>query len=315
MAATKRGTFFSGAALVWKWQRLVWWVFAVCLIFGFFSTQGMVDRTSAALNHSMAAQRLVEGFDVPSLVTLGQLPNAPTETQWPTITHFSVVFLVFMIFATGGILAAYVRDEKPTAAVFFEACGQHFWRFFRLLIYFVVVLLPIAGIGAGANAIYDHIDEKSISPFPAVHFMEAAAVVILLLLIIVRLWFDMAQVVAVADEEKRMHRALRRAFGLLMHNFFSLLWLYLRVSIIGWALFAFGLHVWMMHLKPQANVAAFLVSQLMILTWIGARLWQRASEAIWYRNHEAAEAPVSEWAPAPAPAPVFVSAAAAEPQV
>jgi hypothetical protein len=308
MAGTNRGTFFSGAALVWKWQRLVWWVFAVCLIFAHFATQGMVDRAEGALNHSMASQRLVNGFDLASILTLQQLPESPLQIEGPTIVHFSVVFLVFMLFVTGGILAAYVLDEKPTTTVFFEACGRHFWRFFRLLIYLAIVLLPIAGLAAATNAMYTHIDEQSISPYPADHFVQAAAVVILLLLIIVRLWFDMAQIIAVAEDERKMHRALRRAFGLLRRNFFSLFWLYLRVSIVAWLLFAFGLHVWMQHLKPQSTVAAFLVSQLMILTWIGTRLWQRASEAIWYRNYQANQVPEPAWTPAPAP--VFASVAA-----
>ena len=308
MAGTNQGTFFSGAGLVWKWQRLVWWIFAVCLIFAHFSTQGMVDRAAETLNHSVASQRLVNGFDLSAFINLQQLPDSPLEIQGPTIVHFSVVFLVFMLFATGGILAAYVNDEKPTTTVFFEACGRHFWRFFRLLIYLAIVLLPVAGLAAGTNAMYTHINEQSISPYPADHFVEAAAVVILLLLMIVRVWFDMAQVIAVAEDEKKMHRALRRAFGLLRRNFFSLFWLYLRVSIIAWALFAFGLHVWMYHLKPQSTIAAFLVSQLMILTCIGTRLWQRASEAIWYRNYQANQVPEPAWTPAPAP--VFASVAA-----
>jgi hypothetical protein len=308
MAGTNRGTFLSGAGLVWKWQRLVWWIFAVCLIFAHFSTQGMVDRAADALNHSLASQRLVNGFDLSAFINLQQLPDSPLEIQGPTIVHFSVVFLVFMLFATGGILSAYVLGEKPTTMVFFEACGRHFWRFFRLLIYLAIVLLPIAGLAAATNAMYTHINEQSISPYPADHFVEAAAVVILLLLMIVRVWFDMAQVIAVAEDEKKMHRALRRAFGLLRRNFFSLFWLYLRVSIIAWALFAFGLHVWMYHLKPQSTIAAFLVSQLMILTWIGTRLWQRASEAIWYRNDQANQVPEPAWTPAPAP--VFASVAA-----
>jgi hypothetical protein len=308
MAGTNRGTFFSGAGLVWKWQRLVWWLFAVCLIFGFFSTHEMTERAYSLLNHSVAAQRLVNGFDFSAFVTLQQLPDSPLEIQQHNIAHFSFLFVVFMLFATGGILAAYVLGEKPTTTAFFEAAGHHFWRFFRLLIYLVVVLLPIAGLAAATSAIYTHIEDQSISPYPGDHFVEAAAVVILLLLIIVRVWFDMAQVIAVADDEKKMHRALRRAFKLLRRNFFSLLWLYLRVSIIAWVLFGIGLHVWMFHVNPQSNVAAFLFSQLMILIWIGTRLWQRASEAIWYRNYQANQAPEPAWSPSPAPMYVPVAA-------
>ena len=311
MAGTNRGTFFSGAGLVWKSQRLVWWLFAVCLIFGFFSTHEMTERAYSLLNNSVAAQRLVNGFDLSAFVTLQQMPDSPLEIQSQNIAHFSLLFVVFMLFATGGILAAYVLGEKPTTTAFFEAAGHHFWRFFRLLIYLVIVLLPIAGLAAATNAMYTHIEDQSISPYRGDHFVEAAAVIILVLLIIVRVWFDMAQVIAVADDEKKMHRALRRAFTLFRRNFLSLLWTYLRVSIIEWLLFALGLHVWMFRLHPQSVVAAFLVSQLMILTWIGTRLWQRASEAIWYRNYQANQVPEPAWSPAPAPRYVPV---AAEPQ-
>ena len=311
MAATNRGTFLSGAGLVWKWQRLVWWVFFVCLIFGFFSTQEMTERASSLLDHNMAAQRLLKGFDISAIVLLQQLPDSPLEIQGHNIVHFSMLFVVFMLFATGGILAAYVLDEKPTTTAFFEAAGHHFWRFFRLLIYLAIVLLPIAGLAAATSAIRTHIDEQSISPYTADHFLEAAAVVILLLLIIVRLWFDMAQVIAVAEDEKKMHRALRRAFGLLRRNFLSLFWLYLRVSIIAWALFAFGLYLWMFRLSPQSNVAAFLLSQLMILIWLGTRLWQRAGESLWYRNYQANQVPEPAWTPPPAP---MYMPTAAEPQ-
>jgi hypothetical protein len=311
MAGTKRGTFFSGAGLVWKWQRLVWWIFAVCLIFGFFSTQDLAERAAGVMNHSVAAHRLFDRFDFAAIINLTQLPDSPLEVPGHTMIHFSLVFVVFMLFATGGILAAYVLEEKPTTTAFFEAAGHHFWRFFRLTIYLAIVLLLIAGLVAASSAMYTHIDEQSISPYPGDHFAEAAAVVVLLLLIIVRVWFDMAQVIAVAADENKMHRALRRAFGLLRRNFFSLLWLYLRVSIIAWVLFAFGLHLWMYHLNPQSNVAAFLLSQLMILVWIGTRLWQRASEAIWYRNYQANHVTEPAWSPTPAPMYVPV---AAEPQ-
>jgi hypothetical protein len=299
MSGTRPKTFLAGAALVWRWQRLVWWIFAVTLIFGFLSTQGMVDRASGTLNHSLASRRLVDGWDLSALIELGQLQNSPIEFQGPTVIHFSVVFAIFMLFVTGGILATYVRDQRPQTAPFFEGCGHYFWRFVRLFIYFAIVLLPIGAIGAGAGALYNHIEEVSISPFPAVYFFAASSTVILLLLAIVRLWFDMAEIIAVADDERRMHKALRHAARVLWHNFFSLLWLYLGIAIIGLLLFAIGLRVWMMNLSPQSNILAFLLSQLMILAWIGTRLWQRASEALWYREYAQTSVNEPVWTPTP----------------
>jgi hypothetical protein len=208
MDGTERGTFFGGAGLVWKWQRLLWWIFAVNLILAMFATQGMVERLGEALNHSSASsQYFVHGFDVSQVVALLSQPDSPLEFQSQTVVHFSVVFMVFMLFITGGILATYIRDERPKTGIFFEACGYHFWRFFRLLIYMLIVFLPVGGLAALASVTYNRIDDRSISPFPAVHFFEASAVVILFLLVVIRIWFDMAQVIAVADDEKRMHKA------------------------------------------------------------------------------------------------------------
>jgi hypothetical protein len=113
------------------------------------------------------------------------------------------------------------------------------------------------------------------------------------------LWFDMAEIIAVANDERRMHRALRRAARLLWNNFFSLLWLYLRIALVGLLLFAIGLRVWMMDLSPQSIILAFLLSQLMILLWVGTRLWQRASEALWYREYAQTSVNEPVWTPAP----------------
>lgn len=301
MSGTRPKTFLTGAALVWRWQRLVWWMFAVTLIFGFLSTQGMVDRASRTLNHSLASRRLVDGWDVSALIELGQLQNSPIEFQGPAVIHFSIVFAIFILFVTGGILATYVRDEKPRTAPFFEASGHYFWRFVRLLIYFAIVLLPIAAIGAGVGALYDHIDDSSLSPFPAVYFFVGSSVMIVLLLAIVRLWFDMAEIIAVADDERRMHKALRHAARVLWHNFFSLLWLHLRIAVVGLALFAIGLCVWLTLLSPQSIIIAFLLSQLMILVWISTRLWQRASEALWYREYAQTSVQEPVWTPPSSP--------------
>jgi hypothetical protein len=131
---------------------------------------------------------------------------------------------------------------------------------------------------------------------------EGTAILVVFLLMVVRLWFDMAQVIAVAEDEKRMHKAIRLAAVLVAKNFVSLFWLYFRISFIGWLLFAAGLHIWMISLPPTSTVLAFILSQLMILVWVGTRMWQRASEALWYRDYRATqEAMQPVWTPAPTP--------------
>ena len=308
-SAAKPKTFASGAGLVWRWQRILWWIFVVNLVLAHFAVRGLVDRVSPALVHSFASQRLVNGFDLTALMELAVQPDSPLETPGPVVFHYSVIFAIFMIFCTGGILATYFFDLKPTTTAFFEACGHHFWRFVRLLFYMALAFIPIGIFIAICSAIHNSIDEKSNSPYPAVYFSGASSLVIFLLLMILRLWFDMAQVIAVADDETRMHRALRRAASLLTHNFGSLFWLYLRISLLAWIFFGLGMFVWMYGLSPLSITTAFLLTQLMLIFWIATRLWQRASEALWYRQYQAAIVPQPAYAPSPAPAPVPYSTA------
>jgi hypothetical protein len=286
MADATPRTFFSGAALVWSRQRVLWLIYAVNFVLAYVATRGTNERIGAILDHSFAAEQLVHGFNLGTLASLAMNPESPFDGLASASFLAAILFTSLMIFATGGILATYYSGQRLHAGAFFEACGHHFWRFVRLTIYLLIVLIPVFILSGIAYRTYDRINKQAISPMPAVHFFEAAVLVVLLLLICIRVWFDVAQVIAVAEDERRMRKALRRAATLLRHNFFSLYWLYLRVSLIAWIVFAAGLHIWMSHLRPESVLAPFLLSQFLIIFWQACRLWQRASECIWYRDHQ-----------------------------
>ena len=301
MADATPRTFFSGASLVWGRQRVLWLIYVVNFALAYFATRGTNERIAAILDHSLAAGQLVNGFNVGALGSLAANPESPFGGSISASLSGAILFTIFTIFATGGILATYYSGQRLHAGAFFEACGHHFWRFVRLTIYLLIALIPVSILAEITHRVYDRIDKQSPSPMRAVHFLEVAVVVILLLLICIRLWFDMAQVIAVAEDERRIRKALRRSATLMRHNFLSLYWLYLRVSLVSWIVFAIGLHIWMTHLRPESIFAPFLLSQFLIISWQGCRLWQRASECIWYREHQRAEAVAT---PAYEPPPV-----------
>jgi hypothetical protein len=307
MADATPRTFFSGAALVWARQRILWLIYAVNFVIAYFATHETRERIGTVLNHSLSSDRLFHGFSIGAFIELVTHPESPFSGFHSGLFHSGLLFAIFMLFATGGVIATYYSGDRLKAGPFFEACGHHFWRFFRLTLYLLIVLIPVGLLGWRAQILYDRIDKQSISPMPAVHFTEAAIAVILLLLACIRVWFDMAQVIAVAEDERRMHKALRRAGSLLRHNFGSLLWLYLRVSLLAWIVFGLGLHFWMRHLHPESARGAIVLSQLMIIFWLATRLWQRASESIWYREHQraiTASTPVYEPPPEAPPQPL-----------
>lgn len=283
-AGARPKTFFAGAAIVWRHQRVLWLVYFINLLLATVGTRGAVVRTGEILDHSLRADRIVHGFSLGAYYELKLHPNLPFSASRPMMFYSAILFALFMLFATGGVLTAYFEDRRLTAGNFFQACGDHFWRFLRLMIWFVIALIPVGILMSLAGALCRRADRQSISPFPAVHIAEVAAVIVLLLMMCLRQWFDIAQVIAVAEGEKNMGRALKSSARLLRHNFGSLFWLYLRISLLGWIGFWFSLRAWMEHLRPEAIGRAFLVSQAMIVFWLATRLWQRASEALWYRE-------------------------------
>ena len=297
----KPKTFLQGAWLVWHRQRVVWLIYVVTLLLAFLSTRGVAGRTADVLNHSAESVRLVHGFDVGALIELGEIPDSPLAGQSAMFAAPAILMLIFLIFVAGGALATYYRDESLPFGQFFEACGEHFWRFLRLVIYFAIAMIPVGILIGIASAVEHHIDETAVSPLSAFRFSVAAGIVILLIAMAIRLWFDMAQVIAVAEEERAMHRALRHAARLLWNNFISLYWTYLRISIVAMAGFGAALYLWMIVLKPEATRLAFFLGQLMILWWISTRLWQRASQAKWYWEYRGSEVPVKPTWSAPSP--------------
>jgi hypothetical protein len=117
-----------------------------------------------------------------------------------------------------------------------------------------------------------------------------------LVLMCIRLWFDMAQVRAVVEEETGMLRNAGRAFKLTFGNFGSLFWMYFRISLLGWLILAVGLYIWT-KMPPARSQWTLLILELVVLCGFGTRLWQRACEMIWYQRRFLA----SVAAPAPVP--------------
>jgi hypothetical protein len=210
-----------------------------------------------------------------------------------------LVFFVFTLFVEGGLLETYRLDRGLTKGEFFEASGRFFWRFVRLLMVLLIALVPVGAVYRLSTGATHQLDERSPSPMPGVWCRFIGLLVVLFLLQAVRLWFDMAQVRAVAQDERAIRRALGRAFKITFGNFGSLYWLYLRISVVAWLAMVLLGWIWIRLVRPEWIGASFLVTQLMLLSWLGTRLWQRAGETIWYQQRITLA--VKEPEPVPAP--------------
>ena len=279
-----KGAFAEGINLVWRRQRLVWWVFVVCLIISHFAASNVIARVTPFLDYSPAAEALLaRSFHFTAIIELNMRPAEYLDAG-TTPGHYALIFFLFLLLATGGIIESYWRDATLTTAEFFQSCGFYFWRFVRLVCFLILCLIPVGILAAILEHITETVDKNSVSVMPGIWAQILTVTILLILLMILRLWFDMAEVIAVAEGEVRSRRCLARSAALLRRHFGTLFWLYFRISVIAGVLFFIGIH-FIASFRHTSIRVELICLQILVLFWIWARLWQRASETIWYKRY------------------------------
>ena len=272
-----KGTVGTGWRLVWRHKRILAWVFVVNLVLGALATIAPWVEFGNVLNSSMRSARLANGFDLGTFVELLSRPDINMTALMRGSLLYSYLFFLFMLFIVGGILMAYREDRRLSTGEFFGASGDYFWRMVRL---FLMSLVPYAVVGAFMGIVFA-IASRVASEKTAFQVRLGGMIVAIVLVLLVRLWFDVAQVRAVAQNEHGMFRNLMRAFAISFKALGTLLWMYVRISIVAWVLLGIGLWAWS-HLPGNQVWATWCLLEAVMLTQIFARLWQRAASVRWF---------------------------------
>jgi hypothetical protein len=284
MADNEKGVVAAGFSLLWRRQGILWWVFVVNLVCGALGTIPALLTLRRALAHSLAGQPLSKGFDVGMFVELLRLPNVSLMHASTTSYIFAFVFFLFMLFVSGGILETYHLDRKLTTGDFFAASGAYFWRFVRLMLLSLIPFIVVSMIYQGLMKVSDSVGDRAIADQVGIFLFWFAIVVFLLLALIVRLWFDIAQVRAVAQNERGMWRNTWKAFRITFRAFPSLFRMYFCITFFAWATLIVGLVIWV-KLPPTVTPITFVLLELILLAQLATRFWQLASAMTWYQRH------------------------------
>ena len=286
MADDNKGLVAAGASLVWRRQRVLWWVFGVNFVLGLLGTMGARLQLAKFLQYSLAGEGLSKGFDVGMFLELVNRPEANLMRSAASSFLFAALFPLFMLFVTGGILAVYREDRRFTAGDFFAASGAFFWRFLRLALFSIVPFAILFGLLSGVHKLSDYFGDRAVSAETGFYILLTGFIVVTLLVLFVRLWFDIAQVRAVVQDEHKMWPNLWKGLGISWRNVTTLFRVYLCISGVAWVSLAAGLWLWT-KFKPTWTPATFLLLEFLILMQLLTRLWQRASSVTWYQRHAA----------------------------
>ena len=279
-----KGLVTAGAALVWRRQRLLWWIYAVNIAIGLLGAAGARTQLDKFLRHSLVGQSLVDRFDFGMFYELVSLPAADLMRSAGSSFRFALLFPLFMLFVSGGILAAYHEDRRFTTADFFATSGAFFWRLVRLALFSIVPFGLLAAAWSGVNELSDYVGDRAVSGKTGFYILLAGTLIVVLLLLFVRLWFDIVQVRAVVQNEHSMWRNLWKALRISHRNLFTLFRVYLCISGVAWVTLALGFYIWT-KLPGKAILVTVVLLQFVIFMQLLTRLWQRASAVTWYKRH------------------------------
>ena len=289
MKVESNGVLSEGARRVWRYQRILWWMFAVNALLALFGVRPGAEQFGSVLNYSQHAERLSNSFDVFAFLELIAKPEIQLGSVNGGAVCFAVVFFFFSLFLTGGILEGYRAGRKLRTAEFFHACGVFFWRWVRLTLSLVVCLIPIMFLASMLFGWSADLSENAAPETLGFWILLVGALLIVGLSMAIRLWFDMAQVHTVAYNEQAIRSSLRHALRTTRQNFASLFWMYFRISFVSWLILAIALCVWSRMPGRMFGWSALML-EVVVLAWFAARLWQRASETVWYERWEVAQA-------------------------
>ena len=144
--AEDRGVLSGGWSMVARNKRYIGWFWLLNLTLAEFGTYAFNEAAHGSLDHSLAGDRLVHGFDLSVLVDLFARPEFGRfgSVRTPALC-FSFLFLMATALFLPGVFQGYASTYRLPREDFFRACGRNLWRYIRLMLIAGVVMGIVAG--------------------------------------------------------------------------------------------------------------------------------------------------------------------------
>lgn len=306
-----KGLLSSGVARVMRNKRYILWFWLLNLTLAEFGTAAFRRSAHAILDHSMAADRLVHGFDLATWIGVLTRPEFGqfNAMSMPALYLGFVFFLATAVFMPG-VFLGYSSNYRLRRDSFFRACGENLWRFIRLMIIAAIVMGIFAGALFALNGAIVKKAGESTNELLPFQLQVTGLVVIFLIMTTLRIWFDIAEADVVLSDQRAVRKSIWAGLKHTLKSLPRLLASYVVITIFAALILFGGLWLWMRAVAPESILGAFLVGQLTLLLLLIPRFWQRGvAVSYWQQKMLLPLAPlkmteaVAE-SPAPAAAPV-----------
>jgi hypothetical protein len=278
----------NGVGTTCRKARLVVILYVVNLLFAGLIAVPFLFIVQGQLGHSLLGLS-VKPFDLGWLGEAALTYQASLPGLLGILVATGVVYLALQVFLNGGIVGRLLDKEGPASlAEFAGDCGRYFWRYVRLFLLFLVFLVLTLGLFMQlVTALFTPLSKAAMTEWLPLILSNLHLLIALLLLSIVHMIIDYTRIAVVADEERRVLRALRHALTFLRKRFFRAWAIYLLIV----ALTVAGTIVFFVVLgrlsSPSAAAAAagLIWMQLFVVFRIWIRTLFVAAQAEFYRAH------------------------------
>src|SRR5260370_15921383 len=172
-------------------------------------------------------------FDAAVFFELLMKPEVSTSPWMAGSLATGLIFLFYMLFISGGVVAVYHQDRKLTRGQFFECCGDFFWRMVRLLLWSIIPFAIVFGLAAVVKRVSGKMAFDAQRELQGFYVQVGGSFVCLVFALFVRAWFDLAQARTVIDRVRGMRVLTWRSFVLALRNLLRLVSIYLTTAFVA----------------------------------------------------------------------------------
>jgi hypothetical protein len=292
----KRSILIYGLGVVLRRFPALLWTYAFGLVLAVAFSYPLKVELERMLDSSLAAQRLVSGFDIGTAVDAALRLHEGEGGQATTmISHGAIpAYLLIYFLLVPGTLYCYITRSRARLSTLLRQGVIYFWQFVRItlltLLAFLVIVGPVAVVQAHWSSF---IDERFVGR-SGLALRLCGIVVVLLVASLVRLYFDLVEAYTVqlgaerrADgkQDRRVRRTLGPAFRLLRDHLWRVWSVFLLLAVIGFV-GAFLASRIAMHMLARPHVwPMFAVAQAGVLLMLLTRFWQRGAESSLVHQH------------------------------
>jgi hypothetical protein len=283
----RRNIFLHGLWLTLRRFPAVLWAYVFNLGLALIFSVRLHSQISSMMNHSLAAQRLTNGFDLSLILeSFGRLQQSPGGSAAGSYSAIPLYFLIYFLLVPGTLFCYQTKSPARLSTLLHQGL-LHFWRFIRI----TLLTLIISGLILGPLVFLqgkwaDHVDDHAVGRH-AFFATLAGYIIIFLVASILRLYFDLVEVYTVqlglhlrhsGKPDRRVRRAFGPAWRTLRANFSQAWPIFLFLTLLGVATVILTARI-SMHMLAQPRVwPAFLLCQLGLFLSLLSRFWQRGAE-------------------------------------